>query len=413
MNKLISKINKILKLFLPKTLYLRCFALYHIIFKRRRTQRCTEECHFLEKKWLSTKEKYISIAHISALNYVNWGDTILAIALRSLFEENIKVDNWESLYVGKIVDEKLCSLINTNDALVIGGGGLFLKDTNPNNISGWQWPCSQEMLEHIKVPIIMWAVGYNRFRNQDDFEDIFKNNINAFIEKASFIGLRNNGSINAIKPYLRDDLKHKLMFQPCMTTIMNKIYPRLFIEDAKRQYIGINCAFDREDMRRFTEQKKKNIACALKKISKYLPIRVYAHIDSDFRILPYLDKENVKYEAIKIESPLSCFNEYTNAALVIGMRGHAQMIPFGCGTPILSIISHDKMQWFLDDIGYPEWGCELSQDNFQEMLVKKTENVLNSIDTFRKEILIAQDKIYKITLKNLHTVSLIIGEKNG
>jgi hypothetical protein len=38
------------------------------------------------------------------------------------------------------------------------------------------------------------------------------------------------------------------------------------------------------------------------------------------------------------------------------MRGHAGMIPFGCGTPIISLVSHPKMAYFLADIERPEWG---------------------------------------------------------
>lgn len=48
----------------------------------------------------------------------------------------------------------------------------------------------------------MVAVGYNRFRSQDDFEPYFKDNINKIAEKSIFIGLRNNGSIKALKNYV-------------------------------------------------------------------------------------------------------------------------------------------------------------------------------------------------------------------
>lgn len=45
----------------------------------------------------------------------------------------------------------------------------------------------------------MFAVGYNRFRGQEDFDQFFKEHINLFVEKAEFIGLRNHGSIESIK----------------------------------------------------------------------------------------------------------------------------------------------------------------------------------------------------------------------
>ncbi|MCC9690569.1 hypothetical protein [Streptomyces sp. MNU103] len=50
---------------------------------------------------------------------------------------------------------------------------------------------------------------------------------------------------------------------------------------------------------------------------------------------------------------------YARTRLVIGMRGHAGMIPFGVGTPIVSLISHPKMAYFLADIERPEWGVSV------------------------------------------------------
>src|SRR5699024_2693565 len=53
------------------------------------------------------------------------------------------------------VDEAAVDRLNaTADAVVIGGGGLFLQDTNPNRLSGWQWKISPEALAVLEVPLI-------------------------------------------------------------------------------------------------------------------------------------------------------------------------------------------------------------------------------------------------------------------
>ena len=40
--------------------------------------------------------------------------------------------------------------------------------------------------------------------------------------------------------------------------------------------------------------------------------------------------------------------------LVLGMRGHANIIPFGQEVPFIALGSHDKNRFFLEQIGNPE-----------------------------------------------------------
>ncbi len=44
---------------------------------------------------------------------------------------------------------------------------------------------------------------------------------------------------------------------------------------------------------------------------------------------------------------------YRQCDVVIGMRGHANIVPFGVGTRVIGIGSHNKNRFFLDEIGEP------------------------------------------------------------
>ena len=48
--------------------------------------------------------------------------------------------------------------------------------------------------------------------------------------------------------------------------------------------------------------------------------------------------------------------------MVIGMRGHAQMIPFGVGCKIVTLGSHKKVRWFLEDIGMEQFYVDINED---------------------------------------------------
>ena len=97
-----------------------------------------------------------------------------------------------------------------------------------------------------------------------------------------------------------------------------------------------------------------------------------------------------------MDKAVQIVHEYSKPRLVIGMRGHAQLIPFGCNTPILSIISHDKMQYFLDDIHHPEWGVDVKDEKFGTKLYNK------AVDYY------SQDYLLKVTTKNMGFIKNIL-----
>ncbi|MGV8095155.1 MAG: polysaccharide pyruvyl transferase family protein [Mangrovibacterium sp.] len=351
----------------------------------------------------------LELSHVSAFSYGNAGDTILPVVLRDLFNQTIGVKKWKGIHVHKTVNDHVVSKINRTDAMIIGGGGLFLKDTNPNNLSGWQWSCSIEHLRKIKVPIVMFAVGYNRFRGQDDFAPVFKQHLNEFVHQASFIGIRNTGSISRLKEYLDTErLKNKLVFQPCMTTLMSKIYDNYLNYKLKDDFIAVNCAFDRENLRLNGNDVLHQISRVVKELSKKTKIRYYSHVESDNKILSLFEQYGIKYELVTFSTPSQMLKEYARPRLVIGMRGHAQMIPFGCLTPVLSIITHDKMQWFLNDISNPGWGVDVTDPGFEGKLLEKSLQFYDDYKTCMAEISCQQEKLWQITKSNVIRIDRIL-----
>ncbi len=356
-----------------------------------------------------TPKGNLHLSHISAFSYGNAGDTILPVVLRDLFNQSVGIKKWTGIHVYKTVNAQVVSSINNTDAMVIGGGGLFLKDTNSNDLSGWQWSCSIDQLQKINVPMIMFAVGYNRFRGQDEFSPLFKQHLNEFVERAAFVGIRNTGSIARLREYLdTDQRKQKLDFQPCMTTLITKIYPGYLNYESKEDFIAVNCAFDRENLRLNGNDVLQPICRVVKELSRKTKIRYYSHVESDNKILPLFEQHGISYELVTFSSPAQMIKEYARPRLVIGMRGHAQMIPFGCGTPILSIISHDKMQWFLNDISKPEWGVDVNDPEFEAKLMEKSIRLYDESQTGMTEIAEQQEKLWQITGNNMSRINELI-----
>lgn len=378
------------------------------------------------KRQLNGSEKMLNtfkpncLIHIAADSTGNAGDYILVRSLRKLIEGKNPDISWYSAHIREAVDEEYISRCNRSQGVVLGGGGFFIRDTNQNDISGWQWACSVANLKKIKVPIYVLGVGYNRFRGQEEFDGHFGENLNALVEQSAFFGLRNHGSIEAVRGYLRQDLKNKPAYHPCATTVISKIY-QLPDRTPKEPFIAVNCAFDRADMRygEKMDEVMLSIARVLKELSANYKIKCYIHCAPDEIICRYLEQLGVPYEKVhlgmKMEdrekqggelSAEEYLRYFTEPELMLAIRGHAQMIPFGCKTPVISMISHDKLKWFLEDIGHPEWGVEVLDEHFEEKLLEKSKYMLAHRREICDEIEAAQEKLWGIMQENLKQIKI-------
>lgn len=341
----------------------------------------------------------------------NAGDTQLFQTVRSLFDATIGPHNWSLEPLWPEVQPKTIARLNRESrGVVIGGGGLLLPDTNPNENSGWQWNCSLENLQKIEVPLINFAIGYNRFRKQKDFAPIFKPHIQETIRRSAFFGLRNYGSIRSLKPYLDGDpeLEAKLTFQPCQTTLLRHLFPYyrklIYQEGVKR--LALNIAFDRHHLR--FGQREDDILTDIARAIKWAEqsgwdIVLAIHSPRDANIIPWLIRERVAYREVSLvgQNARTIRDFYAEIPLTIGMRGHSQMIPFGMGGAIISLISHNKMGYFLEDIRHREWGVDIREENLETRLREKIQYLDDNRPQVQEELLAAQQELWQITLKNM------------
>ncbi len=349
------------------------------------------------------------LTHVAAFGTHNAGDTLLPTVLRDLIQQKIGGIHWDPLHVHDLVNESEIRRMNRSDAVFIGGGGLFIRDSNRNDVSGWQWPVRTEDIEKIQAKLVVFAVGYNRFRGQDEFDDHFQSNIVKLVERASFVGLRNHGSIENIRSYLPAELREKVVFQPCMTTLLKHIYPEHFrIPPCEDGVVALNCAFDRASLRFGDRQNVilDRIAVAMKQISRYHRIAYFSHIESDKVMLPALERAAVPFEHVQLYNRPSTevLERYRGVKLAIGMRGHSQMIPFGCGRPIISLISHNKLRWFLDDIEASDWGIEVDDPDLADRLVHLAGEVLDAAPEVTDRLKRAQTFLWDVTCANCERI---------
>jgi Polysaccharide pyruvyl transferase len=346
------------------------------------------------------------LVHIAQF-HPNAGDAFLPVALRDLFCEQLGPMHWRGRHVAKVVDDRSMSQLNEADGIVIGGGGLFLSDTNPNSLSGWQWSCSVEALDRLTTPIALFAVGYNRFRGQPEFSPVFTDHLTLLADRATFLGMRNTGSVEATRGYLPTDLHPKVRLQPCMTTLASRIYPNLMSAPSRapKPFIALNCAFDRSELRFGDDEDRilDDIVGAMQEVSSDVAVKYFSHHPEDEKPLPLLTERGIDVELVRLHDVPGeeILRNYSEALVVIGMRGHAQLIPYGCGRPIVSLVSHDKMFFFLDDIDARAWGVEIKSPDLRERLVAAVRAHLDDLPAAEATVARGQERLWEITNHNL------------
>ncbi|KOG68847.1 polysaccharide pyruvyl transferase [Streptomyces antibioticus] len=335
----------------------------------------------------------------------NAGDKLLPESVRLAFGADTISRRWHSVHAHRLFDQAALERVNARRGLVIGGGGLFIPDTMPNGNSAWQWNVPDAHLDAIDVPIMVFAVGFNAFDGQSYRARRFNESLRLLVEKSAFFGLRNHGSIARVRSLLPADLHDKVVFQPCPTTVMRQLLPGWTDPSHREDTVLLNAAYDRAGLRFGHDYGHflAEIAKAVRAIGAHTEVRCVAHSLDDERIafdlrrehgisLPVIPMYDFDNDAIR--------ETYARTRLVIGMRGHAGMIPFGVGTPIVSLISHPKMAYFLSDIERPEWGVSVHERELGAVLTERALHILDHHSRTVADVHDRQELLWKVTEEN-------------
>lgn len=340
----------------------------------------------------------------------NAGDVVLTHVFRDLinkFQNNI---NWDLINVRDKIDQIYIDRLNKADKIIFSGGGLFLPDSNENQISGWQWACSQEMMDKIEKPIYAFALGYNYFYGQKPNE-LFIDNLKYFINKCKFFSVRSNGDKKKIIELLGDDYINKIKIQPCATVLINKLYD---FEEKRKNNLCINIAYDRINLR-YGKSKIKvlnEIAEAIKILSKKFKVTVFGHLNSDMNFYKLLLKKKIKCNTINFRKVIfpNILKHYNNTDIMIGTRGHSLLIPFGLNKLVIGFNSHPKIGWFLNDIDQSNL-C-IDKCKIRAKIINRVNMLNNDYEKFVKINKKKQNDFWKITKKNINIIFKENNEKN-
>ncbi len=290
----------------------------------------------------------------------------------------VPVDSQRTVY-----REELIAKLNAEaDLLLIGGGGLIFNRPEDNSCSGWQLNLRLEDIAKIKVPIVVHGIGYNRFPyDRTDFPEVLNTHLRAIQDQAALFSVRNQGTFREVVRRGLDPEKIRVVmdagaFAPSAPVSVPGLR-------ADRRVIGLNVAGDRpqhrfpgttaapeEEEHRCYELLADAIAdVAVKENAQVLFLPHILEIDGSPREIfrsRLGDRFVCLHEALPQLYPPApataglLIGAYDLCDLVIGMRGHACILPFGREIPFIALGAHAKTSFLLEEIELP--GYRLSTD---------------------------------------------------
>lgn len=343
------------------------------------------------------------IAHIFCHQATNLGDIYLRRGTRDAFRTIFPDARFTDVETRRIFGDEDVAALNDHDLVLIGGGGLLLRDTFPNEVSDWQLGMTARQLEQIRAPLVVHAIGYNRFRGQEDFaRPLFDEHISTLLRTSSWFTVRNHGSARALRGYVPGEMADRIRVNPCPSLLFPRAVPDRTLGTDR---VGLLLAGDRlprrhADLPGFGAR----IRTLMEEISRHAELSVVVHQPHDRWFYEYVDGVDFREIDLIGASPETAVAAFSALDTVIGDRGHAQMIPFALGCRIVSLVSHDKLGWFLDDIDMPDYGVEESDPELVAKVLEKIFPASPAAETYRERRVAAMARLSVTTCETLASI---------
>lgn len=328
------------------------------------------------------------ILHCYCLNY-NWGDYALGIGTKRLLREYLPVDFiaetnlqgtvFDEYYIDEVVNKKY-------DLLVIGGGGIIHGAHWPN---GWFWLIREELIERIHIPFLVYGAGYNYFADEEGIPARGVSHLRKTIAASAFFSVRNDRSRERL--FLKTGLNVPEVPDPgfFVTGMEQSSVTRL------PPYVILQVANDKSLHRFSNEYEKAKFISQIRRIAETLSkehqVIIAPHVFEDVSLSRDIAAglKNVSvwdFSSFAFDRCGEMLHYYRDADLVLAMRGHAQIVPIGFKTPVISISNHPKHEGLMNELGLQNYNVRLGSPDFEPRVLELCQEILANPTSYHLQL---------------------------
>lgn len=364
---------------------------------------------------MSSSPRQLRLLHLDLKTVYSYGDQLLFELVRHVFNgygggayfDLTQTHPFRSGMTPSFVDE-----VNESfDGVVIGGGGLFPWRTNAARSSGWQWNITPELLKRLRVPIIGFGVGNAPQYSPERHNPVFKEHLNLVLERSVFFGARSAGAVESLRSYVDGVDDAPLTFQPCPTTLSRLLLPDVAPRKPQHERrLGLQFGLEQAhiDDGLTPERVYPQLVTLVRELqSDGWEVGFIGHKRADMGFFERHGEElgiaghrlfgstRVLFDGLGV---------YAGFPIVLGARGHSQMVPFGLGNTPLSFGTNDKIRFFAQHLGHPEWLVDPWADDIVSPALATVQAAHDDREATFRELQAAQGEFAATTLTNLATI---------
>jgi hypothetical protein len=203
--------------------------------------------------------------------------------------------------------------------------------------------------------------------------------------------------------------------------VASRLVPDLYVEDLEpEKRVGIQVTFEpRNELAGYRQgQVYSQLLIVAKELRRQgYELDVISHGMADDSYHGFLAENGVAARLVSLDGVHRGLYDglayYGRLPLTIGMRGHAQMVPFGMGNGIISVAARDKLRYFTDDIGHPELAVDPRDGDWSTQVLDLVDAWFGDFAASRAEFATIREQLWNTTLDNLAAISTSITGDTG
>tara|TARA_R110001583_G_scaffold69129_2_gene196186 strand:- start:27953 stop:29032 length:1080 start_codon:yes stop_codon:yes gene_type:complete len=357
------------------------------------------------------------ILHSYCLNF-NIGDYYLGIGVKNLFRDNVTVDYFgDTNLQGRVFDEYyIKEVVNKRyDLLVIGGGGIIHGAHWPN---GWFWIINKNLIKEIKIPFIIYGVGYNYFEGEKGIPARGIEHLKETMKYATYFSVRNDGSAKRLLD--QTGIVAPVIPDPGFHVDLNCDYDN----PEKEVFVVIQLANDKPEHRFYGQGAKQfviEMRGVIETLTKKYKVILAPHVPDDVslshEVVAGIDNADVwDFGYYAFDHSAESLGYYQHAKFVLAMRGHGQIVPICFNTPVIMLENHPKHRGLMVELDLLEYNVKVNQPN----LGKQIRQLIEKLELDYENLVLKYNDINRLlkvqskeSILNIKRVTQVVLQSNA